>query len=154
MIVLLCVCVCVCCHPISSERRFSSRLGRASRGHTGGRPTHRRFLFFICFGPPHSFFGALPFLFYREKGSALPSLVDREVEFCVPTTKSLSTVGCSARKNTRSLGDLNPRPNRQKVTRLPTEPPGRPVRVDSLFALLLSDENVSFRLTLWCMYAR
>ena len=56
------------------------------------------------------------------------SLVDREVDFCVPTMKSLSTVGCRARKKPRSRGDLNPRPNRQKATRLPTEPPGRPVQ--------------------------
>ena len=55
------------------------------------------------------------------------SLVYREVEFCVPTTESLSTVGFCARKKPRSLRDLNPRPNRQKITRLPTEPPGRPV---------------------------
>ena len=54
------------------------------------------------------------------------SLVYREVEFCVPTTESLSTVGCCARKKPRSLRDSNPRSNRQKVTRLPTEPPGRP----------------------------
>ena len=62
------------------------------------------------------------------------SLVDREVEFCAPTTKSLSTVGCCARKNPRLLRDLNPRPNRQKVTRLPTEPPGRPAVKDEKLA--------------------
>ena len=41
------------------------------------------------------------------------SLVYREVEFCVPTTESLSTVGFCARKKPTSLRDLNPRPNRQ-----------------------------------------
>ena len=65
------VCVCVCCRPSYSERRFSP-LGRASRGHKGGRPTHRRFLFFICFWFSTFLLRCSPFLFYREKGSALP----------------------------------------------------------------------------------
>ena len=119
--------VCVCCRPIYSERRFSP-LGRVSRGHTGGRPTHRRFLFFYLFLILHLPSAVLAFLFCREKGSALPfPRRPRSRIFRVPTTKSLSTVGCCARKTPRSLRDLNPRPNRQKVTRLPTEPPGRPI---------------------------
>ena len=129
--------VCVlCCRPIYSERRFSP-LGRVSRGHTGGRPTHRRFLFFICFWFSTFLLRCLPFFFIARRVQHSLSLVDREVEFCVPTTKSLSTVGCCARKNPRLLRDLNPRPNRQKVTRLPTEPPGRPaVCVKKFFAHL------------------
>ena len=121
------VCVCVCCRPIYSERRFSP-LGRVSRGHTGGRPTHRRFFFFFLFVFWFSTFllRCLPFFFIARRVQHSLSLVDREVECCVPATKSLSTVGCCARKNPRLLRDLNPRPNRQKVTRLPTEPPGRP----------------------------
>ena len=63
--------VCVCCHPIYSERRFSP-LGRVSRGHTGGRPTHRRFFLFYLFLVLHLPSAVLAFLFYREKGSALP----------------------------------------------------------------------------------
>ena len=117
-----------CCRPIYSERRFSP-LGRVSRGHTGGRPTHRRFFFFICFWFSTFLLRCLPFFFVARRVQHSLSLVDREVEFCVPTTKSLSTVGCCARKNPRLHRDLNPRPNRQKVTRLPTEPPGRPVPV-------------------------
>ena len=51
-------------------------VGRTSRGHTVGRP-HR------IFHPP-SFCGAC-LNFSREKDSAIRSLVDREVEFCVLT---------------------------------------------------------------------
>ena len=69
----------------------------------------------------------LPFFFVARRVQHSLSLVGREVEFCVPTRKSLSTVACCARKKTRLLRNLNPRPNRQKVTRLPTQPPGRPV---------------------------
>ena len=43
------VCVCVCVVVPSILGAGVSPIGRASRGHTGGRPTHRRFLFFICF---------------------------------------------------------------------------------------------------------
>ena len=138
----------MCCRPIYSERRFSP-LGRASRGHTGGRPIHRRFLFFICFGSPPSFCGACLFFFYREKGSALslPSSTAKS-NFVYPTTKSLSTVGCSARKTPRSLRDLNPRPNRQKkVTRLPTQPPGRPVQLPRIL-LPLSNMIIITRSTI------
>ena len=63
--------LCVCCRPIYSERRFSP-LGRVSRGHTGGRPTHRRFFLFYLFLVLHLPSAVLAFLFYREKGSALP----------------------------------------------------------------------------------
>ena len=127
----VCVCVCMCCRPIYSERRFSP-LGRVSRGHTGGRPTHRRFFFFICFWFSTFLLRCLPFFFVARRVQHSLSLVDREVECCVPATKSLSTVGCCARKKPRLLRDLNPRPNRQKVTRLPTEPPGRPASVRSM----------------------
>ena len=63
--------------------RRSSPFGRTSRGHTGGRPTHRSF-FFIS---PPSFCGAcLSFFFIArmvQPGFSSPfSLVDREVEFC------------------------------------------------------------------------
>ena len=113
------VCVCVCCRPIYSERRFSP-LRRASRGPT------EDFYFLFVFGSPPSFCGACLFLFIaRRVQHCFPSSTAKST-FCVPTTKSLSTVGCSSSKNPRSLRDLNPRPNRQKVTRIPTEPPGRP----------------------------
>ena len=65
-----CVCVCVFFPSILDIN------GRTSRGHTGGR-SHR------IFNPP-SFCGAC-LDFCREKDSAIPFLVDREVEFCVLT---------------------------------------------------------------------
>ena len=63
------VCVCVF-FPSILDIKF---VGRTSRGHTGGR-SHR------IFDPP-SFCGAC-LDFCREKDSAIPSLVDREVEMC------------------------------------------------------------------------
>ena len=51
-------------------------VGRTSRGHTGGR-SYR-------ISHPPSFCGAC-LNFSREKDSAIPSLVDCEVEFCVLT---------------------------------------------------------------------
>ena len=110
--------VCVCCRPIYSGRRFSP-FGRAN--------TQEVFISFVFVSPP-SFCGACLFFLIARRVQHSLSLVDREVECCVPATKSLSTVGCCARKNPRLHRDLNPRPNRQKVTRLPTEPPGRPVQ--------------------------
>ena len=75
--VMVCVCDCVfvrvCCFPIFSGRQA---CGRTSRSGTGGR-SHR-----ISHAP--SFCGAC-LKFSREKDSAVPSLVNREVEFCVLT---------------------------------------------------------------------
>ena len=87
--------------------------------HEGG------FYFLFVFSFPPSFCGACLFFSIARRAQHSLSLVDREVEFCVPTTESLSTVGFCARKKPRSLRDLNPRPNRQNAARLPTEPPGR-----------------------------
>ena len=70
--ILMCVCVCVF-FPFILDIKF---VGRTSRGHTGGR-SHR------IYHPP-SFCGAC-LTFSREKDSAIPSLVDREVEFYVLT---------------------------------------------------------------------
>ena len=66
------VCVCVF-FPFILDIKF---VGRTSRGHTGGR-SHR-------ISHPPSFCGAC-LNFSREKDSAIPSLVDCEVEFCVLT---------------------------------------------------------------------
>ena len=67
----VCVCVCVCVFfPFILDIKF---VGRTSRGHTGGR-SHR-------ISHPPSFCGAC-LNFSREKDSAIPSLVDCEVEFC------------------------------------------------------------------------
>ena len=67
---MLCVCVFF---PFILDIKF---VGRTSRGHTGGR-SH-------MISHPPSFCGAC-LSFSREKDSAIPSLVDREVEFCVLT---------------------------------------------------------------------
>ena len=68
-----CVCVCVCFLPIHSghQVRWTYQPG-----------SHRRKVTQI-FNPP-SFCGAC-LDFCREKDSAIPFLVDREVEFCVLT---------------------------------------------------------------------
>ena len=121
----MCVCVCVVVPSILSA---GFHLWGASAGVTQEEGQHTGdFSFLFVFDSPPSFCGACLSFFVARRVQHSLSLVDREVEFCVPTTKSLSTVGCCARKNPRLLRDLNPRPNRQKVTRLPTEPPGRPV---------------------------
>ena len=78
------MCVCVC-RLIYCGRR-SSPVGRTSRDHTGGRPTHRRF--FCLFYFPPSFCGACLFFSFFIARRVPPgvqqslSLVDREVEFC------------------------------------------------------------------------
>ena len=78
--VILCVCVCVCVFfPFILDIKF---VGRASRGHTGGR-SHR-------ISHPPSFCGARLFFLARRIQPFL-SLVDREVEFCVLTIESFST---------------------------------------------------------------
>ena len=88
----------VCYHP--------NFYGRTRRGHTGRRP-HRSF-----FSP--SFCGAcLNFLIARGIQPFI-SLVDREVEFCVPTTESFSTCWAWCERKTqfvRLRRDSNSRPN-------------------------------------------
>ena len=74
-VLLVCVCVFL---PFILDIKF---VGRTSRGHTGGR-SHR-------ISHPPSFCGAC-LSFSREKDSAIPSLVDREVEFCVLQRFNLS----------------------------------------------------------------
>ena len=74
------VCLCVCVFfPFILDIKF---VGRISRGHTGGR-SHR-------VSHPPSFCGAC-LNFSREKDSAIPCPLDREVEFCVLTIYSFST---------------------------------------------------------------
>ena len=120
--------VCCVCVVVPSILSAGFHLWGASAGVTQEEGQHTGdFFFFICFWFSTFLLRCLPFFFIARRVQHSLSLVDREVEFCVPTTKSLSTVGCCARKNPRLHRDLNPRPNRQKVTRLPTEPPGRPV---------------------------
>ena len=65
--------LCVCFFPFIVDIMF---VGRASRGHTGGR-SHK-----ISHPPP--FCGACLF-FLAARIQPLFSLVDREVEFCVLT---------------------------------------------------------------------
>ena len=63
----VCACLCVCCHPIHSGRHT---CGRTSRGHTG----------FLHLPP-----AVLASIFIARRIQPSLSLVDREVEFCVPT---------------------------------------------------------------------
>ena len=87
----------------------------------------------------------LCFNFYREKGSAIPSLVDREVEFFVPTNwtnrspfaRHLLFIiyyclrGKIPVRVTALTFELATQ--RQKVSRLlPSEPPGRPALIISV----------------------
>ena len=58
----------------------------------------QKIFYFLFFSSPPSFCGAYLFFFIARRVQHSLSLVDREVEICVPTTKSLSTVGCCARK--------------------------------------------------------
>ena len=88
------------CHPIYSGRQT---CGRTSRGHT-------EFL--------HLPYAVLALIFVARRIQPSLSLVDREARICVPTINRSS---------------LAPRfeltSQRQKVSRLPTEPPGRPALI-------------------------
>ena len=68
----VCVRVCVCCHPIYSGRQTCRGT---SRGHTGGRS--HRFLYLPS--------AVLALIFIARRIQPSLSLVDRDVEFCVPT---------------------------------------------------------------------
>ena len=68
--------VCVCVDVFSTSILDIKVVGRTSRGYTGGR-SHR-------ISHPPSFCGAC-LNFSREKDSAIPSLADWEVEYCVRT---------------------------------------------------------------------
>ena len=76
------LCVCVLCVVVPSILGAGFHLLGAPAGVTQEEGQHTGdFSFLFVFGSPPSFCGACLFFFYREKGSALPSLVDREVEF-------------------------------------------------------------------------
>lgn len=93
------------CHPIFSAHQ-STPFGVTwlrQPGSQEGTSTHD-LLFFVMFENPTFLLRCL-YLFYPEKGSAvsLPRrLVDREVQLCLPTRKSLSTVELDVRKNATS----------------------------------------------------
>ena len=109
--VFVCVCVCVS-FTFILDVKF---VGCTSRGHTGGR-SHR-----IIY-PPSSFCDAY-FFFLARRIQPFLSLVDRKVEFCV-TIQPFST--CWAFLGKISVTGIRTlRPTCQKVTRLPTELPGR-----------------------------
>ena len=72
--------------------------------------------------------------FPREKDSVVLSLVDREIEFCVhlrfdysPLVGHFIFIFTLLVKKNSSYGIRTHVPTCQKVTRLPTELPGRPV---------------------------
>ncbi|CAM9197536.1 unnamed protein product [Sphacelaria rigidula] len=95
--------LCVCCRLIYSGRHSTpfDTCGRISRGHTGGRSTQELLLLFV-FSTPPSFCGAcLEFLSREGFSSPSPS----------PSFNVESNF-------------VYPHLNRQKVSRLPTEPPG------------------------------
>lgn len=85
------VCACMwCCHPIFSRRQSTpfDSFGHMSRGHTEGMTTQELnipcyFYFFVVLHLPYA---AVPnnILIARRGQRSLP-LVDREIEFCVPT---------------------------------------------------------------------
>ena len=110
------------CHLIYSGRQT---CGRTSRGHTGGR-LHR-------ISHPPSFCGAC-LNFSREKDSAVPFPPRRPWSrmLCTHELIVLYFVGHDVRENPTSCDwrrDSNSRSQRQKDSRLPTEPPGRPAVV-------------------------
>lgn len=92
--------VCVCCHPIYFGGRPThfGVHGRTSQGPTGGEPTYR--IFFFPFHVLVLYFRSvvLAFTCCRERCSAVLFQVDSRV----PTTKSLSNVGCWVIKTPRS----------------------------------------------------
>ena len=110
----VCVCVCVCCHPIYSGRQTCERT---SRGYTGGR-SHR-------ISPP-SFCGACLDFFSREGFSRpFPSATVKS-NFVYPRNNHSPLVG---HRVTPPRFELTSQ--RQKVSRLPTVPPGRPAVMPS-----------------------
>ena len=65
--------VFVCCHPIYPGRQG---CGRTSRGHTGGK----------LHGFLHLASAVFALIFMARRIPSSLSLVDRDVEFCVPTS--------------------------------------------------------------------
>ena len=112
----------------------SDCCGRTSRGHTEERG-HTEILALLSVA-------VLAFIFIARRNQPSLSLVDREVEFWVPTNQSFShhvehfnLIFIFLRGKIPVRVTAAPRfeltPQRQKVSRLPTEPPGRPAAQDS-----------------------
>ena len=123
---------CVCCHPIYSGRQT---CGRTGRGQTG-------FL--------HLPSAVLALIFLARRIQPFLSVVDREVEFCVPTNYLFSTCwafsilfflcGKIPVRVTAPRFELTSQ--RQKVSRLPKEPPGRPCNSNILYFEVVQDSFV------------
>ena len=113
---LVCVCVCMCVvFPfIVDVRLVDVSAGVTQEGHTG----------FLIHLPS----AVLALIFIARRIQPFLSLVDREVEFRVLTGQLFST--CWAFLGKIPVRVTAPRfeltSQRQKVSRLPTEPPGRP----------------------------
>ena len=102
----MCVCVCV---VVSSILGAGFHLWGAPAGDTQENRQHTGvYLFIVCFSFPPSFCDACIFFLIAKRVQHSLSLVDHEVELCVPTTKSLSTVGCWARKKTQIAPRFEP----------------------------------------------
>ena len=99
---------------INSTQRLSTETGAglnlfgASAGLTEKEGQHTAVFSFICFSFPPSFCDACIFFLIAKRVQHSLSLVDHEVELCVTTTKSLSTVGCWARKKTQIAPRFEP----------------------------------------------
>ena len=114
----VCVCVCVCCSHLfwtSSSLDVSTGVTQ-EEGHTG----------FLIHLPSV----VRAFIFLARRIQPFPSLVDREVEFCVLTTQSFSTYLLSIfifyfrKKNV--YRDSNSSPNVSEGCDVTSELPGRP----------------------------
>ena len=127
----------LCCHPIYSVRQV---CGCTSPGHTW--EGHTGFLL-------HLLSAVLALIFLARRIQPFLSLVDREVEFCVLNRSPDVGIYLFIFGGKIPVRVTTPRfelsSQRQRVSRLPTEPPGRPVQMKAFIFCKPTVECVSSR---------
>ena len=149
----MCVCVCVCFLPINSghQVRWTYQPGshRKKEGHTQD------------FSSPFLLRCLPSFFLSRRIQPAFLSLVDREVEFCVRTISSFSTIVGHFYLLILFFSEKNPVyrdrthvPTCQKVTRLPLSYRGdrlshRPIKFQSRSSWYFQNAHTLYQLRVW-----
>ena len=129
---LCCLCVSFGALHISVALHLSV-ITALSDGSAGVTQEGVFFFLYFCFAPPSS--RVLVFVSIARRVRPTLSLVDRYIDVSVYSRACrFRLLGSIVSKNSQFVycfllcRDSNSRPNRQKVSRIPTEPQGRPVR--------------------------